>query len=119
MLNCYEHAQQHRKSTLLPGKPLLKRGVHFQMSRWHSMHLLNFEYENAIKLKNKWLAAISRTLNLSTDTISRPPQYRKAVLLILMNPKLFVFFWISIRSEVIGQRSWTFLTLCITVRKNF
>jgi hypothetical protein len=34
-------------------------------------HMLNFEYEDDMKMKNKYLMAISRTL--STETISRGP----------------------------------------------
>jgi hypothetical protein len=36
--------------------------------------MLNFAYEDDIKIRNKYFPAISRILYLSKKTISRPPQ---------------------------------------------
>jgi hypothetical protein len=48
-----------------------------------SIHMLNFTYENDIKIKNKHVAGISRTFfYLSTETISRPLQSRETIPLI-------------------------------------
>jgi hypothetical protein len=41
--------------------------------------MLNFTYEDNIKIKNKHAAGISRTFYLSTETISRPPQSRETI----------------------------------------
>jgi hypothetical protein len=44
-----------------------------------SIHMLNFTYEDDIKIKNKHVAGVSRTYNLSIETISRPPQSRETI----------------------------------------
>jgi hypothetical protein len=36
--------------------------------------MLIFTYEDNVKIKNKHVAGISRTIYLSTETISSPPQ---------------------------------------------
>jgi hypothetical protein len=44
--------------------------------------MVNFEYEGDIKMKNKYLAAISigeHICLVSTATISRPPQSRETI----------------------------------------
>jgi hypothetical protein len=96
---------------ILPGSPSLKRGKNppdcclrtsplhrSKFSRvhptprsrepykryWQSIHMLNFTYEDDIKIKNKHVAEISRTFYLSTETISRPPQSRETIPLILL-----------------------------------
>jgi hypothetical protein len=52
--------------------------------RWRlSIHMLNFTSEDDFKIENKYVADISRTLNLSTDTISGPPQSRETITLII------------------------------------
>jgi hypothetical protein len=43
------------------------------------VHMLNFTYKDAIKIKNKHDAGISRTFYLSTETIRRPPQSRETI----------------------------------------
>jgi hypothetical protein len=45
--------------------------------------MLNFTYEEDIKIKNKYVAGISGTFYLSTETISRPHQSRVTIPLIL------------------------------------
>jgi hypothetical protein len=51
---------------------------------WRSIHMLNFTYEDDIKIKNKHVTGISRNFYLSTETISRPPQSRETIALILL-----------------------------------
>jgi hypothetical protein len=41
--------------------------------------MLNFTYEDDIKIKNKHFAGISRTYYLPIQTISRPPQSRETI----------------------------------------
>jgi hypothetical protein len=41
--------------------------------------MLNFTYEDNIKIKNKLVAGVSRTFYLFTETISRPPQSRETI----------------------------------------
>jgi hypothetical protein len=41
--------------------------------------MLNFTYEDDIKIKNKHVEGISRTFYLSTETISRPPKSRETI----------------------------------------
>jgi hypothetical protein len=48
--------------------------------------MLNFTYEDHIKIKNKHVAGISRTFYLSTETISRPPQCRVFSFLAILKP---------------------------------
>jgi hypothetical protein len=43
--------------------------------------MLNFMYEDNIKIKNKYVAGISRIFFLSIETISRPPQSRETITL--------------------------------------
>jgi hypothetical protein len=44
-----------------------------------SSHMLNFTYEDDLKLKKKHVAGVSRTFYLSTEAISRPPQSRETI----------------------------------------
>jgi hypothetical protein len=44
-----------------------------------SKHMLNFTYEDDIKIKNKHVVGISKTFYLSIETISRPPQSRETI----------------------------------------
>jgi hypothetical protein len=53
--------------------------MHVQMKSRQSVHMLNFEYEDDIKMKIKNLASISRTLYLTTETISRPPNLHETI----------------------------------------
>jgi hypothetical protein len=46
---------------------------------WRSIHMLNFTYEDNIKIKYKQVAGISRTYYLSKETISRPTQSRETI----------------------------------------
>jgi hypothetical protein len=41
--------------------------------------MLNFTYEDDIKIKSKHVAGISRTFHLSIETLSRPPQSRETI----------------------------------------
>jgi hypothetical protein len=41
--------------------------------------LLNFTYEDDYKIENKYVAGIYRTLQLTTETISRPPQSSETI----------------------------------------
>jgi hypothetical protein len=41
--------------------------------------MLNFTYEDDVKIKNKHVAGVSRTYYLSIETISRPPQSRDTI----------------------------------------
>jgi hypothetical protein len=41
--------------------------------------MMNFLYEEDIKIKHKQVAGISSTFYLSTETISRPPQSRETI----------------------------------------
>jgi hypothetical protein len=41
--------------------------------------MLNFTYEDELKIKNKHVAGVSKTFYLSTETISRPPQTRETI----------------------------------------
>jgi hypothetical protein len=41
--------------------------------------MLHFTFEEDFKIKNKYVAGISRTICLSTQTINRPPQSRETV----------------------------------------
>jgi hypothetical protein len=45
--------------------------------------MLNFTYEDKIKIKNKLVAGISKTFYVSIETISRPPQSRETIPLII------------------------------------
>jgi hypothetical protein len=49
--------------------------------------MLNFTYEDDIKIKNKHAVGISRTFYLSIETISRPPQSRETIHLNLCGHK--------------------------------
>jgi hypothetical protein len=53
-------------------------------------YMLNFTYEDDIKIKNKYVAGISRTFYLSTETFSRPPQSRETIPLNISNMKYFL-----------------------------
>jgi hypothetical protein len=64
---------------LLPGTALLKYVVHFQMRHRQYTYMLNFVYEDDIKIRNKYFPAISRILYLSKKTISRPPQSHETI----------------------------------------
>jgi hypothetical protein len=64
-----EQKRHHRRKFSLDHPPPMKRETY-----WRSIHMLNFTYEDDIKIKNKHVAGISRTFYLSTETISRPPQ---------------------------------------------
>jgi hypothetical protein len=44
-----------------------------------SKHMYNFTYEDDFKIKNKYVAGISRTRYLSTEPINRPPQSRETI----------------------------------------
>jgi hypothetical protein len=44
-----------------------------------STHMLNFTYEDDVKIKNKHVPGVSRTYYLSIETISRPPQSRETI----------------------------------------
>jgi hypothetical protein len=48
--------------------------------------MLNFTYVDDIKIKNTHAAGISMTFYLSTETISRPPQSRETIPLIVISP---------------------------------
>jgi hypothetical protein len=67
---------------LLPGTALLKCVVHFQMKFWQHIYMLNFVYEEDIKIRTKYFPAISMILYLSKKTISRPPQSHETIPLI-------------------------------------
>jgi hypothetical protein len=54
--------------TLLPGKSLL-----------NGISISNFRHEDGFKINNKYFPAISRTLYLSTETISRPQQSHETI----------------------------------------
>jgi hypothetical protein len=41
--------------------------------------MLNFTYEDNIKIKNKHVAGVSRTYYLSVETISRPSKSRETI----------------------------------------
>jgi hypothetical protein len=54
-------------------------GVYFEMRCRKYTHMLNFVYEDGIKIRNKYFPAISRILYLSKKTISRPPQSHETI----------------------------------------
>jgi hypothetical protein len=56
-------------------------GVHFEMRRRKYIHMLNFEYEDDIRIKNKYFATIYYigTSYLSNKTINRPPQSHETI----------------------------------------
>jgi hypothetical protein len=58
-----------------PGHPPPRRREKYG----RSMHVLNFTYEDNIKIKYKQAAGISRTYYLSKETISRPLQSRETI----------------------------------------
>jgi hypothetical protein len=64
-----------------PGHPPPRRREAYR----RSIHMLNFTYEDDIKIKYKQVSVISRTYYryLSKETISRPPQSRETIPLIL------------------------------------
>jgi hypothetical protein len=74
------HAQQDplwrastlRRSKFSPFSLLLGGGR--RKSDAGEAYMLNFSYEDDIKIKNKHVVGVSRTFYLSTETISRPPQ---------------------------------------------
>jgi hypothetical protein len=70
-LCCKAGAARNRIIAHQPAPSQMRR-VYFQMRSRQSIHMLNFEYDD-IKMGNKYLAAISWTLYLSTESISRPP----------------------------------------------
>jgi hypothetical protein len=41
--------------------------------------MLNFTYEDDVKIKNNHVAGVARTYYLSIETISRPPQSRETI----------------------------------------
>jgi hypothetical protein len=47
--------------------------------------VLNFTYEDNIKIKNKYVAGISRTFYLATETISRPSQSGETIYLSIVD----------------------------------
>jgi hypothetical protein len=51
--------------------------------------MLNFKYEDDIKIKNKHVPGMSRTFYLSKETISRPPQSRETIPLIKIILKVY------------------------------
>jgi hypothetical protein len=45
----------------------------------HTYSMLNFTYEDNIKIKSKHVAGISKTFHQSIETHSRPPQSRETI----------------------------------------
>jgi hypothetical protein len=60
------------------GSPPPRRRETKKRSR-RSIHMLNFTYEDDIKIKYEQVVGISRTYYLSKETISRPPQSRETI----------------------------------------
>jgi hypothetical protein len=84
-----------RRQKFSPDHPPPRRRQTYQ----RSIHMLNFTYEDDIKIKNKHVAGISRTFYLVTETISRLPQSRETI---------------PLRSTSVQQQIKTFL-VCIFV----
>jgi hypothetical protein len=45
----------------------------------YGINMFNFNYEDGFKINYKYFSAISRALYLSTETISRPPQFHETI----------------------------------------
>jgi hypothetical protein len=45
----------------------------------HGINMLNFRYEDGVKINNNYFPALSRELSLSTETISKPPQSHETI----------------------------------------
>jgi hypothetical protein len=53
-----QEQKRHRQRLLLPGKARLICGMHFEMRLRQYTQKLTFEYEEDIKIKNKYFATI-------------------------------------------------------------
>jgi hypothetical protein len=53
--------------------------------------MFNFNYEDGFKINYKYFPAISRALYLSTETISRPPQFHETIPLSLVFEQIFSY----------------------------
>jgi hypothetical protein len=66
--------------------------------------MFNFNYEDGFKINYKYFPAISRALYLSTETISRPPQFHETI------PLKGLYF---------GAKCYCFSKSCRDSRKRF
>jgi hypothetical protein len=70
-----------------PGHPSSRRSETYRPS----IHTLNFTYEDDHKIKFKYFAGTSRTICLSTETISRPPQSCETISLKVAHARTFKY----------------------------
>jgi hypothetical protein len=79
-------SSEHKYAPNFPRFSLLLCGER-RKSDTGEAYILNFTYEDDLKIKNKHVAGVSRTFYLSTETISRPPQSREPIPLMTPNKR--------------------------------